>query len=169
VTAAHKANIMKFSDGLFLETARQVAKRHPELEFEDRIIDNLCNQLVSRPEEYDVIVLPNLYGDIVSDLCAGLVGGLGVVPAANLGTDIGVFEAVHGSAPDIAGKNLANPTALLLSALLMLRHIGEGAMANRIMTALATVLSEGNVRTRDLGGTAGTKDFADAICRQLSN
>jgi isocitrate dehydrogenase (NAD+) len=123
--------------------------------------------LVMNPSQFDVLLLPNLYGDIVSDLCAGLVGGLGVVPAANLGTDIGVFEAVHGSAPDIAGKNLANPTALLLSALLMLQHIGESAMASRIMKALGDVLSEGRVRTRDLGGTAGTREFADAICGRL--
>jgi isocitrate dehydrogenase (NAD+) len=123
--------------------------------------------LVMNPSQFDVLLLPNLYGDIVSDLCAGLVGGLGVVPAANLGADIGVFEAVHGSAPDIAGKNLANPTALLLSALLMLRHIGEGALADRIMRALGDVLSEGQVRTRDLGGTAGTAEFAAAICAKL--
>jgi isocitrate dehydrogenase (NAD+) len=122
---------------------------------------------VINPSQFDVLLLPNLYGDIVSDLCAGLVGGLGVVPAANLGTGIGVFEAVHGSAPDIAGKNLANPTALLLSALLMLQHIGEGEMASHIMTALGDVLSEGKVRTRDLGGTAGTREFADAICARL--
>ena len=125
--------------------------------------------LVMNPTQFDVLLLPNLYGDIVSDLCAGLVGGLGVVPAANLGTDIGVFEAVHGSAPDIAGKNLANPMALLLSGLLMLHHIGESAIANRIMTALGNVLSEGRVRTRDLGGTAGTREFADAICTELGN
>jgi isocitrate dehydrogenase (NAD+) len=124
--------------------------------------------LVMRPEQFDVLLLPNLYGDIVSDLCAGLVGGLGVVPAANLGTDIGVFEAVHGSAPDIAGRNIANPMALLLSALLMLRHIGESPMADRIMKALGTVLTDDRVRTRDLGGTATTTEFADAICRRLA-
>jgi isocitrate dehydrogenase (NAD+) len=123
--------------------------------------------LVMNPTQFDVLLLPNLYGDIVSDLCAGLVGGLGVVPAANLGTDIGVFEAVHGSAPDIAGKSIANPTALLLSALLMLRHIGESAMADRIMKALSAVLSEGKVRTRDLGGHASTIEFTDAICKKL--
>jgi isocitrate dehydrogenase (NAD+) len=124
-------------------------------------------QLVMRPEQFDVMLLPNLYGDIVSDLCAGLVGGLGVVPGANLGTEIGVFEAVHGSAPDIAGKGLANPMALLHSAVLMLRHIKEGTIADRIMAALAAVLGEGSIRTRDLGGTAGTMEFAEAVCRRL--
>jgi isocitrate dehydrogenase (NAD+) len=124
--------------------------------------------LVMKPEQFDVLLLPNLYGDIVSDLCAGLVGGLGVVPAANLGTEIGVFEAVHGSAPDIAGQNVANPMALLLSALLMLRHIGEGPMADRIMKALGVVLADDHVRTRDLGGTASTTEFASAICRRLA-
>jgi isocitrate dehydrogenase (NAD+) len=169
VTAIHKANIMKMGDGLFLKSVQKIAARYPDIACDERIVDAACMHLVMNPSQFDVLLLPNLYGDIVSDLCAGLVGGLGVVPAANLGTDIGVFEAVHGSAPDIAGKNLANPTALLLSALLMLRHIGEGAMANRIMTALGNVLSEGKVRTRDLGGTAGTREFADAICRQLGN
>jgi isocitrate dehydrogenase (NAD+) len=124
--------------------------------------------LVMNPSQFDVLLLPNLYGDIVSDLCAGLVGGLGVVPAANLGLDIGVFEAVHGSAPDIAGKNVANPTALLLSALLMLRHIGEDVIADRIMKAVGDVLREGKIRTRDLGGTASTTEYAEAICRQLA-
>ncbi len=169
VVAAHKANIMKFSDGLFLEVARQVAERHPDIEFEDRIIDNLCNQLVSRPEEYDVIVLPNLYGDIVSDLCAGLVGGLGVVPGANLGTENAVFEAVHGSAPDIANKNLANPTALLLSGLMMLDYIGEADAARRIRAALEKILTDGTIRTRDLGGVASTTEFTDAICRAVES
>ena len=167
VTAIHKANIMKMADGLFLESVRKIAAGYPDITCDERIVDAACMHLVMNPSQFDVLLLPNLYGDIVSDLCAGLVGGLGVVPAANLGTSIAVFEAVHGSAPDIAGKNLANPTALLLSALLMLRHIGEGAMADRVMTALGDVLSEGNVRTRDLGGTAGTSQFADAICRQL--
>src|SRR5918993_305911 len=143
VTAVHKANIMKLGDGLFLECAQKVAARYPDIQFEDRIVDAACMHLVMHPERLDVLLLPNLSGDIVSDLCAGLVGGLGVVPAANLGTDIGVFEAVHGSAPDIAGRNIANPTALLLSALLMLRHIGEDAMADRIMHALGDVLGEG--------------------------
>ena len=125
MTAAHKANIMKFSDGLFLETARKVAERHPEIEFEDRIIDNLCNQLVSRPEEYDVIVLPNLYGDIVSDLGAGMIGGLGLAPGANIGTEAAMFEATHGSAPKYKGQNKVNPTALMLSGVMMLRHLDE--------------------------------------------
>jgi isocitrate dehydrogenase (NAD+) len=167
VTAIHKANIMKMGDGLFLKSVEKIAARYPDIACDERIVDAACMHLVMNPTQFDVLLLPNLYGDIVSDLCAGLVGGLGVVPAANLGTEIGVFEAVHGSAPDIAGKNLANPTALLLSALLMLHHIGEGPMANRIMTALGTVLSEGTVRTRDLGGTAGTREFADAICAKL--
>jgi isocitrate dehydrogenase (NAD+) len=169
VTAIHKANIMKMGDGLFLKSVQKIAARYPDIVCDERIVDAVCMHLVMNPTQFDVLLLPNLYGDIVSDLCAGLVGGLGVVPAANLGTEIGVFEAVHGSAPDIAGKNLANPTALLLSALLMLRHLGEGTMADRIMTALGNVLSEGKIRTRDLGGTAGTREFADAICRQLDN
>jgi isocitrate dehydrogenase (NAD+) len=167
VTAVHKANIMKMGDGLFLESVRRVAADYPDIAFDDRIVDAACMHLVMNPSQFDILLLPNLYGDIVSDLCAGLVGGLGVVPAANLGTDIGVFEAVHGSAPDIAGKNVANPTALLLSALLMLRHIGEGPIADRIMKALGDVLREGNVRTRDLGGTASTTEYAEAICRRL--
>ena len=167
ITAIHKANIMKMADGLFLRSVQKVASRYPDITSDDRIVDAVCMHLVINPSQFDVLLLPNLYGDIVSDLCAGLVGGLGVVPAANLGTGIGVFEAVHGSAPDIAGKNLANPTALLLSALLMLQHIGEGEMASRIMTALGDVLSEGKVRTRDLGGTAGTREFADAICARV--
>jgi isocitrate dehydrogenase (NAD+) len=164
VTAVHKANIMKMGDGLFLESVRAVARDYPEIKSDERIVDAACMQLVLNPTQFDVLLLPNLYGDIVSDLCAGLVGGLGVVPAANLGTEIGVFEAVHGSAPDIAGKNLANPTALLLSAILMLRHIGEAAIADRIMTALNAVLANG-VRTRDLGGHASTIEFTDAICK----
>jgi isocitrate dehydrogenase (NAD+) len=167
VTAVHKANIMKLGDGLFLASARKIAADYPGIKYDERIVDAACMHLVMNPNQFDVLLLPNLYGDIVSDLCAGLVGGLGVVPAANLGTEIGVFEAVHGSAPDIAGKGLANPMALLLSALLMLRHIGEGAMADRIMKALSDVLSEGRIRTRDLGGTASTIEFTDAICRRL--
>ncbi len=163
VTAIHKANIMKQGDGLFLRSTRLVARECPEVEYDERIVDAACMQLVMDPSQFDVLVLPNLYGDIVSDLCAGLVGGLGVVGAANLGSDIGVFEAVHGSAPDIAGKNLANPTALLLSAVLMLRHLDEQAAADRIMRALGRVLTERRVRTRDLGGTATTFGFADAV------
>jgi len=166
VTAIHKANIMKQSDGLFLECSRRVAREYTDLKYDERIVDAACMQLVMKPEQFDVLLLPNLYGDIVSDLCAGLVGGLGVVGAANLGGELGVFEAVHGSAPDIAGKNLANPTALLLSAVLMLRHIDEGAAADRIMHAHAAVLAQG-VRTRDLGGTATTTEFADAVAGAL--
>ena len=167
VTSIHKANIMKLSDGLFLESVRRVAREYGEITYDERIVDAACMQLVMHPEQFDVLVLPNLYGDIVSDLCAGLVGGLGVVGAANLGADIGVFEAVHGSAPDIAGKQLANPTALLLSAVLMLRHIVEGAAADRIMNGLGAVLTAKVVRTRDLGGTASTLAFADAVCHAL--
>ena len=159
VTAVHKANIMKLGDGLFLRSVREVAAQYPDITADDRIVDNACMQLVVNPTQFDVLLLPNLYGDIVSDLCAGLVGGLGVVPGANLGTEIGVFEAVHGSAPDIAGKGVANPTALLLSALLMLRHIGEGAIADRISRALGLVLGDDQIRTRDLGGTATTAEF----------
>ena len=168
ITAVHKANIMKMGDGLFLKCVQNVAANYPSITQDDRIVDAACMHLVIRPEQFDVLLLPNLYGDIVSDLCAGLVGGLGVVPAANLGSDAGVFEAVHGSAPDIAGRNLANPMALLLSAVLMLHHISEAAMAERIMNALGMVLAEDGVRTRDLGGTATTTEFADAICRRLA-
>jgi isocitrate dehydrogenase (NAD+) len=167
VTAIHKANIMKLGDGLFLESVRAVARRFPDLTYDEKIVDAACMHLVMNPGQFDVLVMPNLYGDIVSDLCAGLVGGLGVVGAANLGTEIGVFEAVHGSAPDIAGKNVANPTALLLSAVLMLVHIDERAAADAIMTALRHILAAGKVRTRDLGGAASTSDFADAVCRAL--
>jgi len=168
VTAVHKANIMKLGDGLFLRSVRDVAAQYPDIAADDRIVDNACMQLVVNPTQFDVLLLPNLYGDIVSDLCAGLVGGLGVVPGANLGTDIGVFEAVHGSAPDIAGKGVANPTALLLSALLMLRHLGEDAIADRISRALGLVLGDDQIRTRDLGGTASTAEFTSAICRRLA-
>ena len=168
VTAVHKANIMKMGDGLFLRTVQKVAKDYPSIVSDDRIVDAACMNLVMNPAQFDMLLMPNLYGDIVSDLCAGLIGGLGVVPGANLGTDIGVFEAVHGSAPDIAGRGVANPMALLLSALLMLRHIGEDARADRIMKALGDVLSEGAVRTRDLGGTASTIEFTDAIRRKLA-
>jgi isocitrate dehydrogenase (NAD+) len=168
VTAVHKANIMKMSDGLFLKCVQDVAAHYPDITQDDRIVDAACMHLVMKPEQFDMLLLPNLYGDIVSDLCAGLVGGLGVVPAANLGTEVGVFEAVHGSAPDIAGRNIANPMALLLSALLMLRHIGEAPMADRIMKALGIVLADDKVRTRDLGGAASTSAFAAAICRRLA-
>jgi isocitrate dehydrogenase (NAD+) len=168
VTAIHKANIMKLSDGLFLESVRTVARKYPQVEYDEKIVDAACMHLVMRPEQYDVLVLPNLYGDIVSDLCAGLVGGLGVVPGANLGADCAVFEAVHGSAPDIADQNLANPTALLLSAIMMLRHIGELDAATRVKAALDTVLSAGAVRTRDLGGSASTTEFTTALCQALA-
>ena len=168
VTAIHKANIMKLGDGLFLESARAVAARHPDVKYDEKIVDAACMHLVMNPSQFDVLVMPNLYGDIVSDLCAGLVGGLGVVGAANLGLEIGVFEAVHGSAPDIAGKGIANPTALLLSAVMMLTHIDEKAAAGRIMAALGRVLSAGTARTRDLGGTASTSAFADAVCKALA-
>jgi len=174
VSAAHKANIMKFSDGLFLETARRVAERHPEIEFEDRIIDNLCNQLVSRPEEYDVIVLPNLYGDIVSDLGAGMIGGLGLAPGGNIGTEAAMFEATHGSAPKYKGQNRVNPTALMLSGVLMLRHIGEGEAADRMEAAIAAVIARGEKVTYDLKPTrddptaVGTSEFADAVIEELA-
>jgi isocitrate dehydrogenase (NAD+) len=167
VTSVHKANIMKLSDGLFIDSVRRAAREYIDITYEERIVDATCMQLVMYPEQFDVLVMPNLYGDIVSDLCAGLVGGLGVVGAANLGAEIGVFVAVDGSAPDIAGKHLANPTALLLSAVMMLRHIDEGPAADRIMAGLGTVLTAGSVRTRDLGGTASTLEFADAVCRAL--
>jgi isocitrate dehydrogenase (NAD+) len=167
VTAVHKANIMKLGDGLFLESVRKVAKAHPAVAYEERIVDAACMQLVMKPERFDVIVLPNLYGDIVSDLCAGLVGGLGVVPGANLGAKAAIFEAVHGSAPDIAGQGIANPTALLLSAIMMLRHLGEDAAADRALGGLMRVLAAGAVRTPDLGGSAHTLAFTDAICREM--
>jgi isocitrate dehydrogenase (NAD+) len=167
VTAVHKANIMKLGDGLFLKCVRAVARDHTDIVYDERIVDAACMHLVLNPNQFDVLVMPNLYGDIVSDLCAGLVGGLGVVPGANLGKDAAVFEAVHGSAPDIAGKNLANPTALLLSALMMLRHIGEQAAADRIMGAINRVLGAGQVRTRDLGGTATTTEYTTALCREI--
>jgi isocitrate dehydrogenase (NAD+) len=167
VTAIHKANIMKLGDGLFLDSVRAVAREFAEISYDEKIVDAACMHLVMNPTQFDVLVLTNLYGDIVSDLCAGLVGGLGVVGAANLGSEIGVFEAVHGSAPDIAGQNIANPTALLLSAVLMLRHINENDAASRIMSALGRVLIEGSTRTRDLGGRASTSEFSDAICRAI--
>jgi isocitrate dehydrogenase (NAD+) len=168
VTAIHKANIMKLSDGLFLDSIRVVARNYPDITYDERIVDAACMHLVMHPEKLDVLLLPNLYGDIVSDLCAGLVGGLGVVPGANIGEHGAVFEAVHGSAPDIAHKNLANPTALLLSALMMLDHIGEREKSAKIRAALTAVLEEGKVHTRDLGGSASTTEFTEAICRKLS-
>jgi len=168
VTAVHKANIMKLSDGLFLESCRTVAADYAgRIEFEDRIVDNMCMQLVQKPELYDVMVLPNLYGDIVSDLCAGLVGGLGVAPGANIGIAAAVFEPVHGSAPKYAGLNKANPTALILSGVLMLRHLGEQVAAEQVETALRQVVADGRRTTSDLGGDAGTNEFADAIIERL--
>ena len=167
VTAVHKANIMKLGDGLFLRTARDVARQHTDITYDEKIVDATCMNLVMRPEAFDVLVMPNLYGDIVSDLCAGLVGGLGVVPGANLGTTTAVFEAVHGSAPDIAGKNMANPTALLLSALLMLEHIGEAEAAGRIRSAIYGILGAGKVRTHDMGGIASTTEFTAAVCAAI--
>ena len=168
VTCAHKANIMKLSDGLFLECFRNVSKDYPEIEADDKIVDNACMQLVMRPEQFDIMLLENLYGDIVSDLCAGLVGGLGLVPGANIGEQGAVFEAVHGSAPDIAGQGIANPTALLQSGILMLRHLGERGPADRIEQSMLKVFTEGRVRTRDIGGTASTYEFADAIIAQMA-
>jgi isocitrate dehydrogenase (NAD+) len=173
VTAAHKANIMKHSDGLFLDVARRVAERHPEIEFEDRIIDNLCNQLVSRPEEYDVLVMPNLYGDIVSDLCAGMIGGLGMAPGGNIGTHAAVFEATHGSAPKYKGLNKVNPSAMMLSGMLMLRHLGEHDAADRMEAAIAKVIADGDRVTYDMKPTrddptaVGTSEMADAVIEEL--
>ncbi|MEZ0241714.1 MAG: isocitrate/isopropylmalate dehydrogenase family protein [Chloroflexota bacterium] len=169
VTAVHKANIMKLSDGLFLESCRHIAEDYAgRIEFEDRIVDNMCMQLVQKPDLYDVLVLPNLYGDIVSDLAAGLVGGLGVAPGANIGDAGAVFEPVHGSAPKHAGQNKANPTALILSGVLMLRHLGEQPAAERVETALREVIAEGRATTYDLGGSAGTREFADAIIERMA-
>lgn len=167
VTAMHKANIMKLSDGLFLDCFYNMAKEFPDIEADDKIIDNACMQLVMRPEQFDVMVLENLYGDIVSDLCAGLIGGLGLAPGANIGEAGAVFEAVHGSAPDIAGQGIANPTAIMMSSLTMLRHIGERDVADRFENALMEVFKDGKIRTRDLGGTASTADFANAIIEKI--
>jgi len=175
VTATHKANIMKHTDGLFLDTARKVAEKHPDIEFDDRIIDNLCNQLVSRPEEYDVIVAPNLYGDIVSDLGAGLIGGLGLAPGANIGSDGAIFEATHGSAPKYKGQNKVNPTALMLSGVLMLHHLDEDEAADRLEAGIATVIKNGDKVTYDLKpnrddpSAVGTSDFADAVIEEMEN
>ena len=163
----HKANIMKCTDGMFLEEARAMAQQYPNIEFEDRIVDALCMKLVQTPEIFDVLVLPNLYGDIVSDLCAGLVGGLGVAPGANLGEHEAVFEAIHGSVPHRAGTNTANPMALLLSGVMMLRHLGEEQAAQRVEEALVAVIGEGTHLPQDLGGKTGTQEFADAIIEKL--
>jgi isocitrate dehydrogenase (NAD+) len=173
VTAVHKANIMKFSDGLFLEVAREVAKKYSEIEFEDRIVDNMCMQLVQKPELYDVLVLPNLYGDILSDLCAGLIGGLGVAPGANIGTNGALFEATHGSAPKYKGLNKVNPVAMILSGVLMLRHLGETQAADRLEKAVADVIREGKDVTYDLKldrndpTAVGTKEMGQAIIRRM--
>jgi isocitrate dehydrogenase (NAD+) len=168
VTAVHKANIMKLSDGLFLESCGQIAAEYEgRVQFEDRIVDNMCMQLVQKPELYDVLVLPNLYGDIVSDLAAGLVGGLGVAPGANIGDNAAVFEPVHGSAPKYAGQNKANPTALMLSGALMLRHLGETDAAVRVEEAVRAVIAEGTTVTYDLGGTAGTREFGEAVATRV--
>lgn len=167
VTAVHKANIMKLSDGLFLECFYNMAKNFPEIEADDKIIDNCCMQLVMRPEQFDVMVLENLYGDIVSDLAAGLIGGLGLAPGANIGEVGAVFEAVHGSAPDIAGQGLANPTAVLMSGLLMLKHLGEREAADKIERAMLEVFAEGKTLTKDLGGSANTTDFTNAIIEKV--
>jgi isocitrate dehydrogenase (NAD+) len=167
VTAVHKANIMKFTDGLFLKTAQEVAKAYPDIEFEDRIVDNMCMQLVLRPEQYDVLVLPNLYGDIISDLGAGLIGGLGVAPGANIGAEAAVFEPTHGSAPKYAGLNKVNPTAIILSAVLMLKHLNEAAAAERLFQAVAAVIKEGKHVTYDLGGHASTQEMAQAIAAKV--
>ncbi|MBR5161930.1 MAG: isocitrate/isopropylmalate dehydrogenase family protein, partial [Thermoguttaceae bacterium] len=169
----HKANIMKFSDGLWLATCRKVAESYPQIEFEDRIVDNMCMQLVQKPELYDVVCLPNLYGDILSDLAAGLVGGLGVAPGANIGDDGAVFEATHGSAPKYKGLNKVNPTALILSGMLMLRHLGENAAADKLENAVAKVIAEGKNVTYDLKPdrsdptAVGTQEMADAICEAM--
>ena len=168
VTAVHKANIMKLSDGLFLRCCREVASEFPLIEYKELIVDNAAMQLVMRPETFDVLLLPNLYGDIVSDLAAGLVGGLGIVPGANLGETNAVFEAVHGSAPDIAGKGIANPTALMLSSVMMLKHIGEKEAASRLQTAIEAVYLEAKHTTSDVGGTATTSQFTDAVINKLA-
>ncbi|MBW3563932.1 MAG: isocitrate/isopropylmalate dehydrogenase family protein [Acidobacteria bacterium] len=167
VTAVHKANIMKLSDGLFLSCFQKVAEEYPDIQADDRIIDALCMHLVKDPKQFDVLLLENLYGDIVSDLTAGLVGGLGIVAGANIGIGLSVFEAVHGSAPDIAGQNVANPTALLQSAVLMLRHIGENEMAGRVESAMIDAIAKRDRTTRDIGGDGSTSAFADAVCERL--
>ncbi|WP_313524054.1 isocitrate/isopropylmalate dehydrogenase family protein [Anaerotignum sp.] len=167
VTAVHKANIMKCTDGMFLDIAREIAKKYPQIQFNDSIVDAMCMRLVMHPEDYDVLVCPNLYGDIVSDLCAGLVGGLGLTPSANIGVNGAIFEPIHGSAPDIAGQHKINPTAAILSASLMLAHLGEGSAAASIEKAIETVIAEGKILTVDMGGTASTEDFADAVIAAL--
>jgi isocitrate dehydrogenase (NAD+) len=167
ITAVHKANIMKLSDGMFLRCSREVAREYPEIEYKELIVDNASMQLVMRPEQFDVLLMPNLYGDIVSDLAAGLVGGLGIVPGANMGEKHAVFEAVHGSAPDIAGRGIANPTALMLSSVMMLEHLGERTAAGRLQRAIEAVYTEGTRLTRDVGGQASTSQFTDAVIAKL--
>jgi isocitrate dehydrogenase (NAD+) len=167
VTAVHKANILKLSDGLFLETARAVAESYPQIEFEDRIVDNMAMQLVQKPQLYDVMVMPNLYGDILSDLCAGLVGGLGLVPGGNIGSEAALFEPVHGSAPKYTGQNRVNPSAMIMAAVMMLGYLGEKEAARKIETALAALIKEGKDTTVDLGGTAGTKEMAAALAARI--
>jgi isocitrate dehydrogenase (NAD+) len=167
VTAVHKANILKSTSGLFLKIAREVAKRYPEIESTEMIVDNCCMQLVMNPEQFDVIVTTNLFGDILSDLCAGLVGGLGMAPGANIGSNCAIFEAVHGSAPDIAGKNLANPTSVILAAIQMLEYLDMGDKASKIRNAITEVIASGDRTTRDLGGTHGTTDFTEAVLERL--
>ena len=167
IHAIHKANIMKLSDGLFLKSIRTVAEKYPGIEYKELIVDNACMQMVLKPEQYDVLLLPNLYGDVMSDLAAGLVGGLGVVPSGNIGDQAAMFEAVHGTAPDIAGKGLANPTALLMSSVMMLDHLGELPAAHRIQAALEKVYREGKHTTQDVGGKAGTAEFTDAVVSAL--
>jgi len=167
VTAVHKANIMKYTDGLFLRSCQDIAKKYDDIVFEDRIVDNMCMQLVQRPQEYDVIVTENLYGDILSDLCAGLIGGLGVAPGANIGDELAVFEPTHGSAPKYAGKNKVNPSALILSSVLMLKHLGERVASDKVFDATAAVIEEGKTVTYDLGGDAGTSEMADAIIEEI--
>ena len=168
ITAVTKANIMKYTDGLFFEVCREVAKKYPQIEYEEKLVDNMCMQLVQKPELYDVLLLPNLYGDIISDLCAGLVGGLGVAPGANYGDKYALFEAVHGSAPKYKGQNKVNPTALLLSAKLMLEHLGEIEAAKKLENAIAEVIKEGKVVTYDLGGNAKNYEMAEEIIRKLA-
>ena len=169
IHAIHKANIMKLSDGLFLRCCRRVAEGFPEVEYKEHIVDNTCMQLVLNPYQYDILLTENLYGDILSDLCSAFIGGLGLVPGANLGHECAIFEAVHGSAPDIAGKDMANPTALLQSAVLMLHHINEGATAELVQTAIEQVYLEGKTLTRDVGGQSGTKAFADAVLEAMAS
>jgi len=169
IHAIHKANIMKLSDGLFLRSVRAVAAQFPQIEYKELIVDNACMQMVMDPQQFDMLLLPNLYGDVMSDLAAGLVGGLGVVPSANIGDECAMFEAVHGTAPDIAGKGFANPTALLMSSILMLDHLGERTAAERIQNALESVYREAKHTTRDVGGKAGTEEFADAVVAALNS